>query len=171
MACQGARCGQKTPANSFSVLYMCGVIFDCLFSSVTDKSSKICGQLHSVVTPLHVSHEPTSSSNNLNGHLPVQNHCNRPNSANMATSFPNMNITNPIRGLVSKKRNRYKQDGFNLDLTCILFFYNTSYIIMEKVRKFFFVSIRMSVVWWVARSVVSLMDKISINYTRLVFIV
>ncbi|XP_044253630.1 phosphatidylinositol 3,4,5-trisphosphate 3-phosphatase and dual-specificity protein phosphatase PTEN isoform X1 [Tribolium madens] len=74
-----------------------------------DKSSKICGQLHSVVTPLHVSHEPTSS-NNLNGHLPVNA---------MATSFPNMNITNPIRGLVSKRRIRYKQDGFNLDLTYI----------------------------------------------------
>ncbi|KAJ3623861.1 hypothetical protein MTP99_017524 [Tenebrio molitor] len=86
-----------------------------------DKSSKICGQLHSVVTPLHVSHEPTSS-NNLNGHLPVPNHANTtgpPYPTTMATSFPNMNITNPIRGLVSKRRNRYKQDGFNLDLTYI----------------------------------------------------
>ncbi|CAG9763109.1 unnamed protein product [Ceutorhynchus assimilis] len=37
----------------------------------------------------------------------------------MAGSFSNMNLTNPIKGLVSKKRNRYKQDGFNLDLTYI----------------------------------------------------
>ncbi|XP_057653150.1 phosphatidylinositol 3,4,5-trisphosphate 3-phosphatase and dual-specificity protein phosphatase PTEN [Diorhabda carinulata] len=37
----------------------------------------------------------------------------------MATSFTNMNITNPIKGLVSKRRNRYKKDGFNLDLTYI----------------------------------------------------
>ncbi|XP_018320385.1 phosphatidylinositol 3,4,5-trisphosphate 3-phosphatase and dual-specificity protein phosphatase PTEN isoform X3 [Agrilus planipennis] len=37
----------------------------------------------------------------------------------MSNSFPNMNITNPIKGLVSKRRNRYKKDGFNLDLTYI----------------------------------------------------
>lgn len=36
-------------------------------------------------------------------------------------NFGNMNITNSIKGLVSKRRNRYKKDGFNLDLTCILF--------------------------------------------------
>nr|ALE20565.1 PTEN [Leptinotarsa decemlineata] len=37
----------------------------------------------------------------------------------MATSFSTMNITNPLKGLVSKRRNRYKKDGFNLDLTYI----------------------------------------------------
>ncbi|XP_030754232.1 phosphatidylinositol 3,4,5-trisphosphate 3-phosphatase and dual-specificity protein phosphatase PTEN isoform X2 [Sitophilus oryzae] len=36
----------------------------------------------------------------------------------MAASF-STNITNSLKGLVSKKRNRYKQDGFNLDLTYI----------------------------------------------------
>lgn len=29
-------------------------------------------------------------------------------------------MSNPIKGLVSKRRKRYTQDGFNLDLTCIL---------------------------------------------------
>ncbi|CAH0564704.1 unnamed protein product [Brassicogethes aeneus] len=37
----------------------------------------------------------------------------------MAASFPNINLTNSLKGLVSKKRNRYKKDGFNLDLTYI----------------------------------------------------
>jgi hypothetical protein len=30
-------------------------------------------------------------------------------------------MANPIKTMVSKKRKRYTQDGFNLDLTCILF--------------------------------------------------
>lgn len=33
----------------------------------------------------------------------------------------NMKMANPIKGLVSKRRKRYTQDGFNLDLTCILY--------------------------------------------------
>ncbi|CAH1991319.1 unnamed protein product [Acanthoscelides obtectus] len=37
----------------------------------------------------------------------------------LGNSFTSMNITNPIKGLVSKRRNRYKKDGFNLDLTYI----------------------------------------------------
>ncbi|XP_065221882.1 phosphatidylinositol 3,4,5-trisphosphate 3-phosphatase and dual-specificity protein phosphatase PTEN isoform X2 [Planococcus citri] len=38
----------------------------------------------------------------------------------MARVISNMNVTNPIKKLVSQKRKRYIKDGFNLDLTYIL---------------------------------------------------
>lgn len=37
----------------------------------------------------------------------------------MASTISNMKVTNPIKGLVSKRRKRYTKDGFNLDLTYI----------------------------------------------------
>lgn len=37
----------------------------------------------------------------------------------MANTISNMKMTNPIKGLVSKRRKRYTQDGFNLDLAYI----------------------------------------------------
>lgn len=39
----------------------------------------------------------------------------------MANSISNIKMTNPIKGIVSKRRIRYIKDGFNLDLACILF--------------------------------------------------
>lgn len=39
----------------------------------------------------------------------------------MANSISNIKMTNPIKGMVSKRRKRYVKDGFNLDLACILF--------------------------------------------------
>lgn len=39
----------------------------------------------------------------------------------MANSISNIKMTNPIKGIVSKRRKRYIKDGFNLDLACILF--------------------------------------------------
>uniref|UniRef100_V5G6Z5 Phosphatidylinositol 3,4,5-trisphosphate 3-phosphatase and dual-specificity protein phosphatase PTEN n=1 Tax=Anoplophora glabripennis TaxID=217634 RepID=V5G6Z5_ANOGL len=75
------------------------------------KSTKIC-QIHSAVSPVYLPHE-----------TPCSSHVNRLSAPyvedRMATSFSNMNLTNPIKGLVSKRRYRYKKDGFNLDLTYI----------------------------------------------------
>lgn len=43
------------------------------------------------------------------------------NQPSMANTISNMKMTNPIKGLVSKRRKRFTEDGFNLDLTCKLF--------------------------------------------------
>lgn len=95
------------PSRSSSLLW----IFLCLLFFLA-KSTKIC-QIHSAVSPVYLPHE-----------TPCSSHVNRLNAPyaedRMATSFSNMNLTNPIKGLVSKRRYRYKKDGFNLDLTCIL---------------------------------------------------
>lgn len=47
----------------------------------------------------------------------------------MANTISNMKMTNPIKGLVSKRRKRFTEDGFDLDLSCILF---AMFLIFEK---------------------------------------
>ncbi|XP_019868746.2 phosphatidylinositol 3,4,5-trisphosphate 3-phosphatase and dual-specificity protein phosphatase PTEN isoform X1 [Aethina tumida] len=124
-----------------------GICYSCDKSKDKFKA-KICSQIHSAVSPCHVSQQQQqqqqqqtatcSGQTATNGHRSkiqsgsvkhrVQEERHRhkdrlvplgDENESMAASFPNMNLTNPIKGLVSKKRNRYKKDGFNLDLTYI----------------------------------------------------
>ncbi|KAJ8977396.1 hypothetical protein NQ317_013300 [Molorchus minor] len=67
------------------------------------KCSKICSQIQSTVPPVYLSSEAACCS-----------HINEANTTyledRMATSFSTMNLTNPLKGLVSKRRKRYKKD-------------------------------------------------------------
>lgn len=56
----------------------------------------------------------------------------RQSQPSMANTISNMKMTNPIKGLVSKRRKRFTEDGFNLDLTCILVYFIVLYMYMNR---------------------------------------
>ncbi|XP_021922411.1 phosphatidylinositol 3,4,5-trisphosphate 3-phosphatase and dual-specificity protein phosphatase PTEN [Zootermopsis nevadensis] len=91
-----------------------GLCFSCRKSRLNSVKSEY---FSASATPLHVCVEEQrgpelgSSSKEI---------CQYTGYIKMANTMSNMKMTNPIKGLVSKRRKRYTQDGFNLDLTCIL---------------------------------------------------
>lgn len=94
--------------------FFMGLCFSCRKSRLNSVKSEY---FSASVTPLHVCVEEQrgpelgSSSKEI---------CQYSSYIRMANTMSNMKMTNPIKGLVSKRRKRYTQDGFNLDLTCIL---------------------------------------------------
>lgn len=94
--------------------FFMGLCFSCRKSRLNSVKSE---HFSASATPLHVCVEEQrgpelgSSSKEI---------CQYTSYIRMANTMSNMKMTNPIKGLVSKRRKRYTQDGFNLDLTCIL---------------------------------------------------
>jgi hypothetical protein len=94
--------------------FFMGLCFSCRKSRLNSVKSE---HFSASATPLHVCVEERrrpelgSSSKEI---------CQYSAYIRMANTMSNMKMTNPIKGLVSKRRKRYTQDGFNLDLTCIL---------------------------------------------------
>lgn len=90
---------------------------------LADKNKYICQHVSSSVCRIHACGDDIHLRQ-VNGGPSV---ClaNRDSPASDITSImdtiTNMKLNNPLKELVSKRRKRYTADGFNLDLTCILF--------------------------------------------------
>lgn len=89
----------------------------------TDKQKYICQHVSASVCRIHACCEDLTFRQVNGGHSVCLSGRDSPASEIPAImdTISNMKMTNPIKGLVSKRRKRYMADGFNLDLACILY--------------------------------------------------
>lgn len=66
--------------------------------------------------------EKAVAESSSSGACKTQTQRSHNNHNTVVKAISNIKMTNPIKKLVSQSRIRYTKDGFNLDLTCILYF-------------------------------------------------